>query len=338
MQITTVDPAAGHVLAELHELVSASYRIDRPHRPPPVLAETTVDWTIGYCGAELAGLQARLDGRLAGYAAISLPMADNTFSAELEIVVHPELRRHGIGRDLAAAARDRITSYGRKVAIGTALAGSPGARFAVAVGAAAQQDRFRNVLYLDSLDSAAVAAGLAEARRRAAGYSLEYLTGPIPAACLADTAALYDVVNDAPHESEALEDEVWTGDRVAAEDRWRAARGETVCTILARSDATGEPAGMTRLAVRAAGDLALQLETAVARPHRGRRLGYLLKASMLGWLGEHAPQARRISTFNAVTNAHMIAVNEALGFVPVERWTFYELAMSPLGQPPSDGY
>ncbi len=327
MEITTVDPAAGHVITELHELVSASYRVDRPHRPPPVLAETTVDWTIGYCGAELDGLQARLDGRLAGYAAISMPVADNTATAELEIVVHPEFRRRGVGAALAAASRNRLGGYGRKVAIGTACAGSPGARFAVSVNAAVQQDRFRNILYLDSLDSAAVAAGLARARQRAAGYSLEYLAGPIPAARLADTAALYDVVNDAPHESQAFEDEVWTGDRVAAEDQWRAARGETVCTILARNDATAEPAGMTRLAVRAAGDLALQLETAVARPHRGRRLGYLLKASMLGWLGEHAPQVHRISTFNAATNAHMIAVNEALGFVPVERWTFYELAI-----------
>jgi hypothetical protein len=39
------------------------------------------------------------------------------------------------------------------------------------------------------------------------------------------------------------------------------------------------------------------------------------------------PQVRRITTSNAASNAHMIAVNEALGFVPVEWWTIVELAV-----------
>jgi GNAT superfamily N-acetyltransferase len=153
------------------------------------------------------------------------------------------------------------------------------------------------------------------------------MAGPVPADRLEAVAAMFGVVNDAPQESAALEDESWTAGRVGAEDQWRAARGELVCTILAWCDASGQPAGLTRLAVRATGDLALQLETAVAREHRGRRLGYLLKASMLGWLADAAPRVRRISTFNAAGNEHMIAVNAALGFVPEERRTFCELAV-----------
>jgi hypothetical protein len=39
----------------------------------------------------------------------------------------------------------------------------------------------------------------------------------------------------------------------------------------------------------------------------------LLKVAMLQWLAKAELQIRHISTFNAVPNEHMIAVNEALG-------------------------
>ena len=52
-------------------------------------------------------------------------------------------------------------------------------------------------------------------------------------------------------------------------------------------------------------------------PHRGHRLGLLLKAAMLEWLAEAEPAVDRIETGNASANTHMIAVNDALGFVPL---------------------
>ena len=38
---------------------------------------------------------------------------------------------------------------------------------------------------------------------------------------------------------------------------------------------------------------------------------------MLEWLAEAEPQVERVETGNALSNTHMIAVNEALGFVLV---------------------
>ena len=35
---------------------------------------------------------------------------------------------------------------------------------------------------------------------------------------------------------------------------------------------------------------------------------------MLGWLGEAEPQLHRLDTGNAATNAHMIGINETLGY------------------------
>ena len=327
MQITPLDPADEHALLALHELDSAAYPVDRPHVPPPTLAETTIEWTRAHPGSVLLSLLARLDGRLAGYAWLNLPVADNTANALVDIVTHPDLRRRGVGRALTAATMQTLRAHGRTVAIGSVRSDGPGVPFAAAVGAREQLSRLRNVLYLDTLDTGALDGLLAEATTRAAGYELVRITGPVPADHLDAVAAMYEVMNDAPLESAALEDEKWTPDRVAGLDDWLAARGDQVYTVLATCGDTGQPAGMTRIAVRATGDLAVQLDTAVAAAHRGHRVGILMKASMLRWLMAAEPQVRRITTFNAVSNAHMIAVNDALGFVPVERWTSVELAV-----------
>jgi RimJ/RimL family protein N-acetyltransferase len=66
--------------------------------------------------------------------------------------------------------------------------------------------------------------------------------------------------------------------------------------------------------------------TAATRPHRGHRLGLLVKAAMLQWLGQAEPGLERIETGNADANEHMIAVNETLGFQPLEPfWQWYRL-------------
>jgi hypothetical protein len=57
-----------------------------------------------------------------------------------------------------------------------------------------------------------------------------------------------------------------------------------------------------------------QALTAVAREHRGHRLGLRLKLAMLDLLARQEPQVKHILTGNAETNAHMIAINEMLGY------------------------
>ena len=327
MHITDLDPGDEQALAELHELECACFPVDRPHVPAPTLAETTVEWTRAYPCSVQVSLLARADGRLAGCASLNLPVADNTANAFVDIVTHPDLRRRGVGTALASVAIKTLRERGRTVAIASVRSDGPGVPFAAALGAREQLGRLRNMVYLDTLDTDAIGGLLAEATTRAAGYELVQMTGPVPAGYLDPVAAMYEVMNDAPLESDALEDEKWTAQRVVDLDEWLAARGDRVYTILATRNETGQPAGMTRIAVRATGDLAIQLDTAVAAAHRGHHLGILMKASMLRWLLAAEPQVRRITTFNAASNAHMIAVNKALGFVPVERWTSVQLAI-----------
>jgi hypothetical protein len=65
--------------------------------------------------------------------------------------------------------------------------------------------------------------------------------------------------------------------------------------------------------------------TAVARPHRGHRLGLLVKVAMLELLSAHEPYLTQIVTRTAEGNEHMAAINIELGFEVLERQLSWEL-------------
>jgi len=70
-----------------------------------------------------------------------------------------------------------------------------------------------------------------------------------------------------------------------------------------------------------------QLDTSVLAAHRGHRLGLLLKISMLRWLAEEEPQLQFLDTWNAVSNDHMISVNEALGYEPIATASVFQRSL-----------
>ena len=96
-------------------------------------------------------------------------------------------------------------------------------------------------------------------------------------------------------------------------------------------------AALTQLAVDPAepawGDQEL---TAVARPHRGHRLGLLTKVAMLELIAAREPRLAFIQTWNGETNAHMVAINETLGFRVTGRVNDWLLPTAP-GAPPTRG-
>jgi hypothetical protein len=65
--------------------------------------------------------------------------------------------------------------------------------------------------------------------------------------------------------------------------------------------------------------------TVVVAPHRGHRLGLLVKVAMLELLPEREPQITQIVTSNADGNEHMIAINAELGFEVLDRRPSWEL-------------
>jgi GNAT superfamily N-acetyltransferase len=135
---------------------------------------------------------------------------------------------------------------------------------------------------------------------------------------------------DAPR-GEDVEPEAWTAERIRDRgDSWVRAGLLRGYGVAALHDATGEMAAYTGVVVDPeAPQFGWQQLTAVTRPHRGHRLGLLVKAAMLELLADAEPQLRYMQTGNAAANQHMIAVNEQLGYEAVEPgWQWYEMPVA----------
>jgi len=259
------------------------------------------------------------DGSVAGWYYLILPVRENRDRAYLYLTVRPSSRRHGIGTALLRHAAARVAADARSVLGSGTFQGSAGAAFAARVGATAGLVEARRVQILGKIPAGRIAALRESAARAAAGYSLVRWDGRTPDEYLARYAEVENAMADAPHD-DGEEQSVWDADRVREQiDDVRERAGRRVYTLAALHDATGAMAAVT--AVEPDPDnpeWGHQLLTAVTRPHRGHRLGLLVKTAMLEWLADAEPRLERIVTDNAAVNQHMISINEELGYELLE--------------------
>ena len=54
----------------------------------------------------------------------------------------------------------------------------------------------------------------------------------------------------------------------------------------------------------------------------------LVKLANLEFLRRSRPRIRMLNTWNAAINDHMVGINEAIGFRPVERWREWQLELA----------
>ncbi len=265
-------------------------------------------------------------GKPCGWCVLTLPERENRHCAGVTLFVDAERRRSGLGAELLRHAAGRARLCGRVLLAGLARAGSPGSAFARALGARQVSAEVRRVLELAAVDSGHLGRLRARAGAAACGYSLLSWEGRTPGRCLAGVAAINDCATaDMPREA-GQEPQRWDTERLRLAERRVAAQGLRFYTVAARSDATGEVAGLTQLGVDPAGPAwGLQELTAVARQHRGRRLGLLTKITMVQLLAGREPQLTRIITGNDDASRHMIAINTELGFGVADRWLSWQL-------------
>jgi RimJ/RimL family protein N-acetyltransferase len=111
---------------------------------------------------------------------------------------------------------------------------------------------------------------------------------------------------------------VWDVARLRAHERQAADQDRTVLTAVAIAPG-GRLVGHSQIGVpgHEAG-VAYQWDTLVLTGHRGHRLGLALKVANLRTLLDRFPDRHRLTTYNAEQNGPMVAVNDALGFRPVE--------------------
>jgi GNAT superfamily N-acetyltransferase len=255
------------------------------------------------------------DGPVRGVAELTLPPWDNTSLGLVEITVDPRARRRGIGRALYAAAVERIRSAGRTEVVADALRNSAGERFLGALGLAvepADQQREQDVAAIDWTDLDAV---YGDALVRAAGYEIREIPPVAPDELLGELIAVISAINDAPVDPRHAEPERYPPERIRAYEEGCDALGRTGYRLVTVHAASGEFAGYTGMAVDTERPwYGYQYVTSVRSGHRGHRLGLLLKIAMLRLLREREPALRTVGTWNSAENAHMIAVNERLGY------------------------
>lgn len=128
--------------------------------------------------------------------------------------------------------------------------------------------------------------------------------------------ATANAMNDAPTDDLDIADTIVDGAMVKAEIEARAARGLEFQGVLAVT-ADGEAAGTTEVFVnRHRPAASWQWSTVVLPAHRGRRIGRWMKATMWQRLRATEPDVTGLQTGNAASNAHMLAINNEMGFKP----------------------
>jgi GNAT superfamily N-acetyltransferase len=319
MRIVQGDASDRATTKACFEIVRAAAEVDDPCGPPWSLQRLRGWLEYPVAPAETWIALDDTTGGFHGWYYLLLPERENRDRGYLYIDVRPSSRRRGIGTALLRHAAERTAAAGRSVLGSGALQGSAGAAFAARVGATAGLVEARRVLVLGKIPAGRVTVLREQAAQAAAGYSLVSWDGRTPDEYLARYAEVENAMGDAPHDV-GQEHSVWDAGRVREQiDDIRERQGRRVYTLAALHAASGEMAAVT--AVEADPDnpeWGHQLLTAVTRPHRGHRLGLLVKTAMLESLAAAEPQLERIVTGNAAVNQHMIAINEQLGYELLE--------------------
>jgi hypothetical protein len=327
MKIERFDPGAdGASVRACYEIYRSGLAADDP-LGPPMSPRVFAAWlALGFTEDPRETWLARDDtGEPCGWYALSLPERENRHLAGLSLTVHAARRRAGRGTELLRHAAGRAGQAGRAVFELDALEGSPGVAFAGTLKTRPAGTEVRRVLDLDGLPPGRRVTLRAQAESAARGYALRTWRGPAPEDAVAGVAALNGAMADAPRES-GHEAQTWDAARVRLDERRVAAMDLRARVVVATARVTAELAALTQVCVDPAlPEWGFQELTAVARPHRGHRLGLLLKLAMLDLLAAEEPQLTRIITGNAAGNEHMIAINDQLGFAVLDRWPSWEL-------------
>jgi GNAT superfamily N-acetyltransferase len=268
-----------------------------------------------------------------GVLVLDMPTRDNLHLVWAQLTVHPDHRRRGHGSVIMNEVVRRTREADRNTVWVGAAEDDQGARTFVegfGFGYASHDARRRQVL--TDVDQGEVRRLWTQTKTAASDYCLERLRPPIADEVLSELVDVTAAINDAPMGDLTYEDEKFDLQRLRDNETALACRGNCVYRVIARHRDSGEIGGHTMVATHPLQpELGGQADTAVARHHRGHRLGLLLKIDMMRWLAEVEPQLKIIETWNNADNTFMINVNEALGYRLSRIFNMYELRLdSPL--------
>ncbi|MGA8115271.1 MAG: GNAT family N-acetyltransferase [Actinocatenispora sp.] len=316
-------------------VAGAATAVDAPDLPTPCRDAFVGGLDVPWPGERDEHRVVEVDGRIVGILRLGFMELDNEDNVEMELAVHPEFRRRGIGTRLHAVAVDEARRAGRRRLMSDSVRALPGrtdrpgagSLFAPTTGAQLGQTEIRRVLDTTGVDRAAIDARIAELRARATGYTMVSWAGDNPDDIVAGIAKLdSSFLGEAPLGDLRWEPQRVDVPRVREVERSRRARRSVAYQAVARHDATGEIVAWTEITDHHCPDwYAEQDITLVTSAHRGHRLGLLTKLVNLAQVLDSAPAVTVIDTSNAEENEHMIAINEAMGFRAVDAWDAWQL-------------
>jgi GNAT superfamily N-acetyltransferase len=279
---------------------------------------------------------ARVGGEVVARAWVEL-QADDPDTAWTVLQVPPEVEHRGIGRALADAVEAGVAADGRRKVIAYAPeTDTGGERRPAPTGFGSVPEHSRTTRFLDArgyrleqinrlsrlaLPVAGIEQKLAAAVARSGPeFALHSWIGPTPERWLDDLAVLWTRMStDAPDAGVGTPEDVWTAERLAAEDA-RKERDDPrkLVTTAAEHLPTGKLVAYTEYSVPPQAERAAQqYGTLVLEEFRGHGLGMLVKLANLAYLPTASPGHPSAITFNAEENRPMLDVNEAMGFVGI---------------------
>ena len=278
------------------------------------------------------GFGVRIDGALVARAYFSVNVDDATGTVWLGGGVLQNYRRRGIGTALFEHIENIAIAEGKsKLLVYAVSRQNDGERLFAPTGFGSVpidnpevQFLLGNGFSLEQVERASRLALPVDLEDRLAaltpdGYRVHQWSGRTPEKWLDDLAHLCTRMStDAPSAGLEEPEDVWTADRIRADDDRIAESPRTHFTSVVEHVETGRLVGFTVLDAPAELHRPIgQEDTLVLSEHRGHALGMLLKVANLVHIQRERPGHPGVITFNAEENRHMLNVNEAVGFVPI---------------------
>lgn len=325
MDIRPVDVRDEPALRTWHRARMLAHEHDRPHAPFWSAEEMVRVISTDDPEERFLPFVCEVGGEAVGAALVFVPLLDNLDKAYFELEVAPAHRGHGVGDALLSQVLAAGADEGRKLLIGLAHlpydadTGHPIHRFADRHGFAVGNTEVRRSLRLPVPD-ATLQAWVDEAGPYHHGYEIETYVDWVPVELRPSFVQLLNLLAvDAPTGDIDFEAGGMTVEVYEQQTRTRVGTGRKTVTTVAVKD--GETVAHSTLSVPPP-DTAMphlnQWGTLVRADHRGHRLGLAVKAANLRAAQEMHPERTLIHTSNSPVNGPMVAINEKMGFRPVE--------------------
>lgn len=320
VDIEQIDPRNQAALRAWWEVGRAA-TADRPGKPWPLWEQSRVSLPAPNPERGITVLGA-IDGReMVGAGLLTRSLEDNLHSAMAFAYVRPDRAREGTGRRLVEELEVVAAGDGRTTVHSEAYVppgGSAAAEhFARALGyEVASRESVKELALTDYVERR---EALAAAAPVPPGYRVITFDTVCPEEHVESFGRLLAMLmSEVPLGELDLAPSAWPAERIRAAEQRQVATGRHVQTAMAIApDET--VAGVSDVRVDDTDHEHAQVGITIVDPaHRGRRLGLALKLATHDLALATYPGLVAVDTSNAEVNVHMNAVNEALGYRPLE--------------------